>query len=83
MPRGPEFIMGMMKQDEEGVVVRLYEQGPDKNFRPVFIRVPNAVLYGNSNVGPFASMTKASWHSGGLWIQALENAYVILRKNSR
>ncbi len=75
-PGGPEFIMGMMKQDKEGVIVRLYEQGPDEKFRPVYIRVPNAVLYKNTKRSLFTK--QVSEHLGGLWIHALENAYVIL-----
>lgn len=75
---GGDFIMNMMKQDEEGVTVKLYEKDRNNHFIPVFIRIPNAVLYGNENLGIFSGMVKASSHEGGLWIHALEIAYVIL-----
>ena len=76
--QGSDFIMNMMKQDDEGITVRLYEKDRNDQFIPIYIRIPNAILYGNDNLGIFSSMVKASWHEGGLWIHALETAYALL-----
>ncbi len=70
--------MGMMKQDEKGITVRLYERNSKGEFSPVFVHVPNEVLYGNNFFSSAAGLVRASWHEGGLWLHALESAYAIL-----
>jgi hypothetical protein len=86
-PRGPQYILGMMKdvgrnntqkptlENPNCVVVRLYDSG--KNAR--YIRVPKKVVINTRTLS--SQGAQAAFADGPLWVSVLEQAFTALTKD--